>query len=81
MLRRAIEESEKEAKKAAALQEASKKLRQKLPSIENRPKGPAGGFDDINIEDDDLQDLQEEFKESKSERSACLKATRDALIL
>lgn len=64
MLRRAIEDSEKEAKKAAALQQASHKLKSKLPSMENRPKNPAGGFDDINIEDDDLQDLQEEIKES-----------------
>ena len=45
--------------------------------MQNRPKNPAGGFDDINIEDDDL----EELKESSSDRSARLKATRDALVL
>ncbi len=49
--------------------------------MQNRPKNPPSGFEVINIEDDDLQEMQEEIKESSSDRSARLKATRDALIL
>jgi hypothetical protein len=80
-LKRAIEESQREAKQAAALEQAAKKLKATLPAMNNRPKNPAGVYEDINIEDDDLQELHEEIKESVTDRSARLKATRDALIL
>ncbi len=80
-LKRAIEESQREAKQAAALEQVAKKLKATLPAMNNRPKNPAGVYEDINIEDDDLQELHEEIKESVTDRSARLKATRDALIL
>ena len=37
------------------------------------------GYEEINIEDEEFSEMQEELKESSSDRTARLRATRDAL--
>lgn len=55
-LQLAIQESKK-------LQEEAIKMRSQLPPVSEQQKPSVGGFDDINIDEDELSHLQEELKE------------------